>query len=120
MAYTHTNGASVQEPIDLHDLSLLFMICALGSIADLTHDPVNDETRKYYVLAKAALSLKSIFANATLSTIQALQLMNAYSHFLGRPSRKEEAWLTYNIINSLAVSVSLLIICPCAFPTGCC
>ncbi|KLO11085.1 hypothetical protein SCHPADRAFT_921876 [Schizopora paradoxa] len=75
-----------QAPLDAaheyngpHDLALLFTVFAMGALLDLEQEPYNAESVHYYNLAKAAISLQSIFDKPELVTIQALHLMSVYN-----------------------------------------
>jgi hypothetical protein len=71
-------GLPADEPLLSHRLSILFMILAIGSLADTSLPPYNIEAEKYHQLAKAALFQDSFLDTPTINAIQALFLMTYY------------------------------------------
>lgn len=96
-----------------HDLSLLYMIFAVGALVDLNLEPFNKEADHYYQLAKAAIALQNIFENPELVTIQALHLMSIYNAMHQPDDRQDEAetsmemsWSLIRVCHQLAQTVS--------------
>lgn len=77
-----------------HRLAVLFMIFALGAMTDLTLEPCrfslfalkyispplisfldNSESETYHLLARAALSTRSVYESPEIATVQAILLM---------------------------------------------
>lgn len=98
------NGHSTR--MDLHDLALLYMVFAAGAAADLTLPPYNAEAERYRHLARAALSIKSVFDGGSLSVVQAIFLMGTYDVVSGRINSMESAWKMFCLASSLGASVS--------------
>ena len=97
-----------------HDLSLLLMIFAVGALVDLNLEPFNKEADHYYQLAKAAITLQSVFEKPELVTIQALHLMSIYNAMHQPDDRQDEAetsmemsWSLIRLCHQLAQTVSL-------------
>ncbi|KZT69217.1 hypothetical protein DAEQUDRAFT_268089 [Daedalea quercina L-15889] len=62
-----------------HDLALLYMIFAIGCLVDFNHEPGSKEAEQYEQLARAAMSLKSVWVKPSLSTVQTLHLFSIYN-----------------------------------------
>lgn len=100
-------GSSNEEsPIDPHVLALLFAVFACGADGDLTLAPWNDEADLYYLLARAAVSLKPVFDGCSLHAVQAIALIAAHDLFSCRRNSLEGTWKMLSFSMSLAVSVS--------------
>lgn len=113
-----------QAPLDAaheysgpHDLALLFTVFAMGALLDLDQEPYNAESVHYYNLAKAAISLQSIFDKPELVTIQALHLMSVYNAMSQLDEGDEEgegatsmemSWSLIRLCHQIAQTVSLL------------
>lgn len=91
---------------DAHDLALLLIVFACGAAGDLTQPPDNQEGLEYFHLARAALGLRSVFASASLVTVQTMILMGLYDFFSFRRSNMEEAWKLISFASGIATSVS--------------
>ncbi len=96
---------SAKEKMDVYDLGLLYMVFAVGAAADLTLTPFNQEGECYRHLARAALSVKSIFDAITLSAIQAVALMGSYEVVSGRRNGPDYGWKMMNLSMGLSSSV---------------
>lgn len=102
-----------------HDLSVLFMVFAVGALVDLTQEPYNAEADHYYQLAKAAITLQSVLEKPELATIQALHLMSIYNA-MHQPVEEdgecetsmEMSWSLIRLCHQLAQTVSLMDILP--------
>ena len=91
--------------VDLHDLSLLFMVFACGASADHDQEPRNAEGQMYYHLARVALGLQPIFESVSLSTVQTLVLMALYDIIAIRKNDLEESWKMVFFATVIASSV---------------
>ncbi|KLO09670.1 hypothetical protein SCHPADRAFT_1000098 [Schizopora paradoxa] len=82
------------EKIDAFDLGLLFMVLAMGAAADLTLTPSNQEGERYRHLGRAALSIKPVFEEHSLSAVQAIVLISCYEIVsgLGRNNGPDYGW----------------------------
>ncbi|KAJ7180459.1 hypothetical protein C8R46DRAFT_1069510 [Mycena filopes] len=68
------NGASY-ESVSSHNLSVLYMVLALGTLVDLDMPAHSPEATEYYQLGRAALAIDSILEEPSIAGIQALLLM---------------------------------------------
>lgn len=66
-----SNGA-YQENIGSHNLSVLCMALAIGTLLDLEKPAHNAEATSYFELARAALALDSVMDEQSIPGIQAL------------------------------------------------
>ena len=88
-----------------HKFAVLYMILSLGALTDLTIPPFNDEAKRYYHLARAALSMRSVFILPDISTIQAVSLLAMYDHLSDRPAAFDSPWFLISLACKLAQSV---------------
>lgn len=65
-------ATSSEEPMTSHDLAVLCMVLALGSLLDLDKPIDVNEHSQLYQLGRAALSLDSVFEQQSIAAIQAL------------------------------------------------
>lgn len=98
---------------DLHRLSLVLTIFAIGAAGDLTQPQFNEEAESYQHLASAALGLENVFEPGTLGataprleTVQAVSLLGGYYVVSGCKGSIESTWMWFGIAYSLATSVS--------------
>ncbi|KAH0836884.1 hypothetical protein J3R83DRAFT_8685 [Lanmaoa asiatica] len=80
-----------------HDLSLLFLVFAVGALVDLTQDPANAEAEHYHQIARAAICLQPVLEKPSLVTIQALHMLSIYNAMSGnelsaRETSMETTW----------------------------
>lgn len=93
-----------------HDLALLLLCFAIGALVDLKQQPYNSEADHYCQLAQAALGLRSVLANPTLVTIQALHLHSIYVAMVGnelggQDSNMEFSWALVTLAGQLSHTV---------------
>ncbi|KZT18667.1 hypothetical protein NEOLEDRAFT_1103262 [Neolentinus lepideus HHB14362 ss-1] len=89
-----------------HKLGLLFIVFALGALADLTNPPFSEEAHKYFLMGKSALSARSVTESPALETVQALALAGAYHGASGRRMTAETSWEFFGLALKLAQSVN--------------
>ncbi|KAJ8523464.1 hypothetical protein ONZ45_g55 [Pleurotus djamor] len=94
-------------PVSPHRLAALFMVFSLGALVDLTLPPDSAEAQEYYHLARAALSLRSMFDSPEINTVQALLLMAAFHTTGNRRYTTDGAWLILSLTSKLAQSMGL-------------
>ena len=70
--YNAHKAPDMEDPLLAHQLSLLYMILAIGSLMDVTRPAYNVEAEKYHHLARAALFQSPIFEEPTLIAVQSL------------------------------------------------
>ncbi|KAG7093883.1 hypothetical protein E1B28_007522 [Marasmius oreades] len=93
------------ERVHSHRLSALFVVLAAG----ITYDPSPDSksvAKRYYALAKAALSLDPISKEVTCATIQSLLVMFRYHYNLDRSSN-ETRWLIIGVCSRVGLKIGL-------------
>lgn len=91
---------------DPHELSLLFAVLALGATSDLTQCPQNEESLLYHHLSRGALTQRSVFESANLSTVQAIVLIGLFDLCSCREVAVEGTWRMVSFGLSLGISVS--------------
>ena len=100
------------EIMDAFDLGLLFMVFAMGAAADLTLTPSNQEGERYLHLGRAALTLRSVFEEHSLSAVQAIVLLSCYevvsgrNNCLGKSNTPDYGWKMMSLAIRLSSSVS--------------
>lgn len=111
-----------ENTVASHSLAVLYMVLALGTLMDLDRPSHSSEATHYYQLARAALSLDSIFEEQTITGIQALVSRVAFSrnlsylspfkllmcHFMFLNNIEGPRWAIMGLVVKLAHSVSTL------------
>ncbi|KAI0091791.1 fungal-specific transcription factor domain-containing protein [Irpex rosettiformis] len=91
-----------------HQLGLMFMVLAIGSLMDIKRQAYNIEAEKYHMLSRAALFQSPIFEQPTISAVQALYLMAFYMFLSERHgSGVGSRWAFMGLAVKLGISVSL-------------
>ncbi|GJJ06680.1 hypothetical protein Clacol_000875 [Clathrus columnatus] len=72
--------------ISPHILSILFMACGLGSLADISNSRRFVEAEEYHTIARAVLCLRPVYEYPTLHAAQAMCLMLLYHMITERRS----------------------------------
>jgi hypothetical protein len=67
-----TNPPAMDDKLHPHYLAILFSILAIGTLLDLDRPPFSPEAAHYYQLGRAALSLKSVLEEQSITAIRAL------------------------------------------------
>ncbi|KAL5537067.1 hypothetical protein ACEPAF_890 [Sanghuangporus sanghuang] len=100
-----TQGLTVGEKLHSHQLAVIYLVLAIGSI--LSED-VNDraESEKYYLAACAAMSISPIVKEATGAAVEALFLMVQYFNRIDSPACDRQ-WLWSGVMFRLAYSIGL-------------
>ncbi|TFY55189.1 hypothetical protein EVJ58_g8404 [Rhodofomes roseus] len=106
--YNVATPPQLDDPLLSHQLALMFMVFAIGSLMDLSRPAYNAEAEKYHQLARAALFQSPVFEEPTLSAVQALYLMAFYlflceRHGTGVGTR----WAFMGLAVKLSVSMGL-------------
>ncbi|KAF7352874.1 Zn(2)-C6 fungal-type domain-containing protein [Mycena venus] len=86
---------------------VLFMFFALGALVDLTLEPHNAESDRYYHASRAAMALRSVFDSPEMATVQAVLLMASYHNMGGRTYTMESSWSLMCLGSKLAQSLGL-------------
>ncbi|KAJ7059715.1 hypothetical protein C8F01DRAFT_1254624 [Mycena amicta] len=95
------------NPITTQHLAVAYMIFALGALVDVALPPFSDEAKSYFELARAAMSVKSLFDNPGVLSVQALTMIAAYYGHGGPQFSMDAAWsmisLALNILQTLGL-----------------
>lgn len=94
-----------------HDLSLLYMVFAVGALVDLRQEPSNAEAEHYHQIARAAVCLQPVLEKPSLVTVQVLHLLSCYnamsSNELGsQETSMETTWSLQTLAAHLSQTVS--------------
>ncbi|KAL4249924.1 hypothetical protein ABKN59_002007 [Abortiporus biennis] len=90
-----------------HLLAVLFSVLAIGALMDLTLPACSAEAEKYYRLARAAMSLRSIFDSPEIETVQGVALLAAYHSIATSRYSVESAWSMMSLAAKLAQGLGL-------------
>ncbi|KAJ7638720.1 fungal-specific transcription factor domain-containing protein [Roridomyces roridus] len=102
-----TGEGDFQHSISPHRLAVMFMLFGLGALVDLTLEPHNVESERYYHASRASLALRSVFDSPEMATVQAILLMSAYRSMGGRNYTMESSWSLVCLGSKLAQSLGL-------------
>ncbi|KAJ8694882.1 hypothetical protein PTI98_007521 [Pleurotus ostreatus] len=97
-------ATSSEEPMTSHDLAVLCMVLALGSLLDLDKPIDVNEHSQLYQLGRAALSLDSVFEQQSIAAIQALLIM---CHYMFLSHIEGPRWAIMGLVVKLAHSLGL-------------
>ncbi|KZT70758.1 hypothetical protein DAEQUDRAFT_667064 [Daedalea quercina L-15889] len=105
--YNVSAPPQLDDPLLTHQLALMFMVLAIGSLMDLSRPAYNVDAEKYHQLARAALFQSPVFEEPTISAVQTLYLMAFYlflceRHGTGVGTR----WAFMGLAVKLSVSVN--------------
>ncbi|KAJ6498765.1 hypothetical protein C8R45DRAFT_1210675 [Mycena sanguinolenta] len=78
LIYHPNTGTQHQSPATPQQIAVLYLIFALGSLVDLDLPPYNSDADHYFDVASAAMTIKPLFENPTVVTVQALTLISCY------------------------------------------
>ncbi|KAH8825599.1 fungal-specific transcription factor domain-containing protein, partial [Flagelloscypha sp. PMI_526] len=113
--YRRQEAISGEEYTNPHNLSLLFVILALGCVVEATassQDSNNSrpEAEHYHQISKAALSLQPILEQPSIYAVQALTLLGIYNSMSGEDimsqSNMELTWNLTTLAAHLAQTVN--------------
>ncbi|KAJ7055444.1 hypothetical protein C8F01DRAFT_1373649 [Mycena amicta] len=94
-------------PITTQHLAVTYIIFALGALVDVALPPFSDQAKGYFELARAAMSVKSLFDNPGVLSVQALMMIAAYYGHSGPQFSMDAAWsmisLALNILQTLGL-----------------
>jgi len=119
-----TNPLAIDDKLHPHYLAILFSILAIGTLLDLDRPPFSPEAAHYYQLGRAALSLKSVLEEQSITAIRALVSISArylivglnilqllMFHYMLVGNVESSRWVTMGLIAKLAHSVSETLFC---------
>ncbi|KAH8829156.1 hypothetical protein DL96DRAFT_1814425 [Flagelloscypha sp. PMI_526] len=92
-----------------HRCAVLLLVFTLGAWVDLTHDKYWEEADKYYHLARACLSMQSLFEEPECATVQALFLLSAYTEVRGHLTSMtlHPSWTLLSVASKIAQGLGL-------------
>ncbi|KAF6742024.1 hypothetical protein DFP72DRAFT_940614 [Ephemerocybe angulata] len=90
-----------------HELSLLFVVLAIGCLLDLALPPYSLEAQHYYRLAGATLTLQPVLGEQSFTAVQALHLMSIYDGMTGNESNLEKSYALLDLAGQVAIKVGL-------------
>ncbi|KIY61576.1 hypothetical protein CYLTODRAFT_495190 [Cylindrobasidium torrendii FP15055 ss-10] len=87
-----------------HDLSLLFVVFAIGELSEA--EPNQARAEHFYQISRAAISLQPMLEKPSMSTIQALHIMSVYNAMSGSDLSTDTSMeMTWSLV-SLAAHLS--------------
>ncbi|KAJ7731309.1 fungal-specific transcription factor domain-containing protein [Mycena maculata] len=98
---------SLSPSCSVHQMAVLYGVFALGALVDLTLLPYNHQSEYYFDLARAALSVVSVFDNPSLATVQALVLVSVFLSHGGSRFSMEGAWSTISMASHICQTMGL-------------
>lgn len=103
--YKAKHGEQDAPPLKQHSVAVLFLLFACSALFDLALPPHSDEAHKYYLLGKKALTMRSVFAQTELETVQAVLLMAMYQSLEGHRYSIDSAWCVLSLACKLGQRV---------------
>ncbi|KAF9021021.1 hypothetical protein BDZ89DRAFT_252400 [Hymenopellis radicata] len=104
------DSASRDNDYSPHDLSLIFMIFSIGSLAE-GEDCFTDEAERFHRMSRTAISLQSLLERPSLVTVQSIHLMSIYNAVVGgnplAGTTMETTWSLTRLAAQLAYSLGL-------------
>ncbi|KAF8577711.1 hypothetical protein K439DRAFT_532906 [Ramaria rubella] len=88
-----------------HRLALLLMIFAIGDMLDLTKPATPTGGKRFYYLARAALSLDTLYDQPTLTVVQTIMMMIIY---LSMSDHKESAETVY-VLSGVNLKLAMML-----------
>ncbi|KAK0446109.1 fungal-specific transcription factor domain-containing protein [Armillaria borealis] len=86
-----------------HDLSLIFMIFAIGALVENEPSTESAHAEHYHQLSRAAISLQPVLEKPSIVTIQCLHLMSIYNAMSGSDTTSEPSMeMTWSLITLAA------------------
>jgi transcription factor-like protein len=80
-----------------HDLALLFIIMAIGTL--VCHEPSKALGEHYYQISRVAISLQPVLEKPSIVTIQTLYLMSIYNAMSGSDLKSETSMeMTWSLV----------------------
>ncbi|KAJ6605836.1 hypothetical protein B0H10DRAFT_2076061 [Mycena sp. CBHHK59/15] len=82
-------------------MAVLYFVFALGALVDLSLPPYSSEADHYFDLGCAAMSVKSLFNDPSVVTVQALSLLAMYFAHGGRRFTMDGAWSMISLASNI-------------------
>ncbi|KAH8829155.1 hypothetical protein DL96DRAFT_1554758 [Flagelloscypha sp. PMI_526] len=89
-----------------HRCAVLLLVFALGAWVDLTQDKYWEEADKYYHLARACLSMQSLFEEPECATVQAIYLLSELQGHLTSMTL-HPSWTLLSVASKIAQGLGL-------------
>ncbi|KAK7031348.1 putative transcriptional regulatory protein C1F7.11c [Favolaschia claudopus] len=87
-----------------HNLAVLYMVLALGTLMDLDMPAHSPEATEYYQLGRSALAIDSVLDSPSIAGIQAMVLM---CHYMFWADIEAPRWVLMGLVVKLAHSIGL-------------
>ncbi|PPQ94650.1 hypothetical protein CVT25_009381 [Psilocybe cyanescens] len=91
------------ETVSAHNLAILFLVLAIGTLLDLDREAHSPEAMQFYHYGRAALSIDCVLEEQTIAGIQAMFLM---CHFMFLAEIYNPRWTIMGMIVKVAQSVN--------------
>ncbi|KAJ7844893.1 hypothetical protein B0H14DRAFT_3868188 [Mycena olivaceomarginata] len=88
-------------------MTVLYLIFALAALVDLDLPPYSPEADQYFDLACAAMSVKSLFEDPQVETVQALTLFACYYGHGGPRFSMDGAWVMISLASQISQRLGL-------------
>ncbi|TDL25159.1 hypothetical protein BD410DRAFT_743893 [Rickenella mellea] len=103
-----TTGSQIGVDLtSTHDLALLLMVFATGSLFDLTLPPDNDQAYEFYERACRLVSMDSVAHSPSVIATQTIAQMGIFVLLSNRGESVEKAFTFLNFAHSLGASLGL-------------
>ncbi|KAJ7212964.1 hypothetical protein GGX14DRAFT_445819 [Mycena pura] len=93
--------------VNNQQMAIVYLVFGLGALVDLDLPPYSPEADHYFDLACAAMSVKSLFENSTVLTVQALTMLASYFAHGGRRFTMDGAWSMISLASSISQALGL-------------
>ncbi|TFK95410.1 fungal-specific transcription factor domain-containing protein [Pterulicium gracile] len=93
--------------LDPHSLATLFFALAIGALLDTSLPAYSDLAERLYDLGRASLSLRPVFHNPGLATVQAVALMSTYYSLGPKKYSRDSVWCLMSLAAKLGQSLGL-------------
>ncbi|KAJ6573398.1 hypothetical protein DFH09DRAFT_1457350 [Mycena vulgaris] len=107
LAQVYSSFSAPDPACSVHQVAVLYGVFALGALVDLTLPRYNVESEYYFDLCRAALSVRSVFDDPTMATIQALVLVSVFYAHGGPKFSMESAWSLISVASHICQNMGL-------------
>ncbi|KAJ6573406.1 hypothetical protein DFH09DRAFT_1277047 [Mycena vulgaris] len=107
LAQVYSSFSAPDPACSVHQVAVLYGVFALGALVDLTLPRYNVESEYYFDLCRAALSVRSVFDDPTVATIQALVLVSVFYAHGGPKFSMESAWSLISVASNICQNMGL-------------
>ncbi|KZT43120.1 hypothetical protein SISSUDRAFT_1040557 [Sistotremastrum suecicum HHB10207 ss-3] len=99
-------GVPDLQTVHPHRVSVLFMICALGTLFDQNNPAPLHKAEEWHQLARACVCLYDMLEEPSIPAIQTLYMMCLYTYLVDR-SASERRWTLMGVTTKMAYSIGL-------------